>query len=77
MLSNAHIGKDTVVYMDYGARELPFHPNMKQQFIKVTGKLLERGVLLNCRIVPKGNHNEASWEQQIPFFIDTLLYGVE
>ena len=31
-------------------------------------------VLLNCRIVPGGEHNEASWERQIPFFMDTLLY---
>jgi predicted alpha/beta superfamily hydrolase len=77
MLCQSSIQPDTVVYMDYGSRELPFHNNMKQQFSKVAARLLERGVLLNCRIVPNGNHNEASWEQQIPFFIDTLLYEVE
>ena len=36
--------------------------------------LLDRGVLLDCRIVPGGEHCEASWERQIPFFLNTLLY---
>lgn len=77
MLCHAPIQPDTVIYMDYGSRELPFHSNMKTQFGKVASRLLERGVMLDCRIVPGGNHNEASWEQQIPFFMNTLLYGVD
>lgn len=77
MLCQSPITPDTVIYMDYGSRELPFHHNMKGQFAKVASRLLERGVLLDCRIVPGGNHNEASWEQQIPFFMNTLLYGVD
>ena len=77
LLCQSHIEPDTVVYMDYGSRELPFHPNMKRQFARVASRLLERGVMLDCRIVPGGNHNEASWEQQIPFFMNTLLYGVD
>jgi len=77
MLCDSPIAADTVVYMDYGSRELPFHSNMKRQFIKVTERLFERGVLLDVRIVPGGNHNEASWEQQIPFFMNTLLYGLD
>ena len=77
MLCNAPIEPDTVVYMDYGSRELPYHSNMKRQFSKVAARLLERGVLLDCRIVPGGNHNEASWERQIPFFMNTLLYTAE
>ena len=77
MLCQFPIAPDTVVYMDYGSRELSFHHNMKRQFAKVASRLLERGVYLDCRIVPNGNHNEASWEQQIPFFMNTLLYGVD
>lgn len=77
MLSSAPLDSNTVVYMDYGSREMPFHSNMKYRFSKVASKLLERGVYLDCRIVPGGNHNEASWEQQIPFFMNTLLYGVD
>jgi len=63
--------------MDYGSRELSFHSNMAVQFRHVAGRLLEKGVMLNCRIVPKGDHCEASWERQIPFFTETLLYGLE
>ena len=77
LLCEHPIGSDTVLYMDYGSNELPYHPNMKSQFSKVASRLLERGVLLDCRIVPGGNHNEASWEQQIPFFMNTLLYGLD
>lgn len=76
LLTQSPIAPDTVVYMDYGSREMSFHHNMKRQFARVASRLLERGIYLNCRIVPGGNHNEASWEKQIPFFVDTLLYGV-
>ena len=77
MLRQSPVGSDTVVYMDYGSLELPSHNTIKQQFSKVASLLLERGVLLDCRIIPGGSHCEASWEQQIPFFMNTLLYGVE
>ena len=77
LLRTAPIGPDTVVYMDYGSRELSFHSNMKRQFSRVAARLLERGVMLESRIVPGGDHNEASWERQIPFFMHTLLYGLE
>ena len=30
--------------------------------------------LLDSRVVPKGEHNEASWERAIPFFMETLFY---
>jgi hypothetical protein len=36
--------------------------------------LLQKNVLLTARIVPDGQHCEASWERQEPFFIPTLLY---
>ena len=39
--------------------------------------LLEKGVMLDSRIVPYGDHSEGSWEKQIPFFMNTLLYGVD
>lgn len=76
LIDRAKVKPDTVLYMDYGSREMGFHANMRDQFGKVAAQLLHKRVLLNCRIVPGGNHNEASWEQQIPFFLDTLLYGL-
>jgi predicted alpha/beta superfamily hydrolase len=77
MLRTGRIRPDTVLYMDYGARELSFHPSMAGQFSAVTALLLERGVDLTSRIVPGGDHSEASWERQIPFFMNTLLYNLE
>ena len=77
MLTRARIAKDTVVYMDYGSCELANHDGMLHQFGLVASSLLDKGVLLDCRIVPDGEHCEASWERQIPFFMNTLLYGVE
>ena len=63
--------------MDYGSQELDNHPAMRSQFAHVTTKLLEKGVLLDSRIVPGGDHSEGSWEKQIPIFMNTLLYGVD
>ena len=77
MLRGGRIRQDTVIYMDYGARELGSHPGMAARFGQVAGLLLERKVDLTARIVPGGSHNEASWEKQIPFFVPTLLYGLE
>ena len=77
MLRSTRIKTDTVIYMDYGAQELGYHPEMAGQFRHVTDLLLERKVDLTSRIVPNGNHNEASWEKQIPFFVGALLYGLE
>ncbi|MBR6816015.1 MAG: alpha/beta hydrolase [Clostridia bacterium] len=77
LIRSADIGDDTVVYMDYGQRELEGRQKMPQYFGKVCQQLLEKGVLLNSRIVPGGTHCEASWEQQIPFFMGTLFNGLD
>ncbi len=75
-IRRAKLRPDTVVYMDYGSREINFHSDMLRQFTRITSLLLERRVMLESRIVPGGNHCEASWERQIPFFIDTLMYPI-
>lgn len=74
LIKNSMIQPDTVLYMDYGSNELNHHDNMLLIYEKIARNLLHRGVLLNSRIVPGGDHCEASWEQQIPFFMHTLLY---
>ena len=63
----------TVVYMDYGELELGNHADMIRQFAKISSLLMEHGVLAETRIVPGGSHCEASWEQQIPFFMAALF----
>lgn len=75
LIMNAEIDPETVIYMDYGSREMGNHDNMRAQFAKVTSMLLEKRVFLTSRIVPNGDHCEACWEEQIPFFINTLLYS--
>lgn len=72
LLRTAPLEPDTLVYMDYGSNEMG--DGMREQFTKVASILLSRGVWLNCRIVPNGDHSEASWERQLPFFINALLY---
>ena len=47
---------------------------MLKVWAQVTSQLLEKGVWLTSRIIPGGEHCEASWEEQIPYFINTLLY---
>lgn len=74
LISQAALLPGTVLYMDYGEKELDNHPNMLQGYARITAGLLEKGVLLNSRIIPGGTHCEASWERQIPFFMNTLLY---
>ena len=74
MIRNARINPDTTLYMDYGSEELANHPGQAEYFEKITSALLRKEVLLNSRIVPGGDHSEASWERQLSFFMHTLLY---
>lgn len=74
MIQTKSIRRDTVLYMDYGSNELSNHSRMIQEYSRVCGLLLGRKLHLTSRIVPNGNHCEASWEKQIPFFMNTLLY---
>jgi len=77
LVRGAEVRPDTVLYMDYGSRELGNHELMQGQFARIASQLLTRGIKLTCRIVPGGDHCEASWEKQIPFFINTLMYELE
>ncbi len=77
LICAADIDPNTVLYMDYGSEELSNHPHMKKMFSRIATRLLEKGVMLDARIVPGGTHTEASWEQQLPFFINTLFFGLE
>ena len=74
LIDEADIRPGTVVYMDCGAKEMRSRRHMRRAFASVSGRLIERRVLLTSRIVPRGEHTEASWSRQIPFFINTLLY---
>lgn len=75
MVHDADVLPETFVYMDYGELELANHPNMQRQFARITSLLMEKGIVLESRIVPGGTHCEASWEKQIPFFMSMLTYA--
>ena len=77
LFRGANVAPDTVVYMDYGSGELANHHRMLKMYERTAGVLMEKGVLLNSRIVPGGQHCEASWERQIPIFMQTLFYGLD
>ena len=74
MIDDNRLHPQTTIYLDYGSREISFHPVMKRQFSKVISILMEKNVFVNSRIVPNGDHCEACWEKSIPFFMNTLLY---
>lgn len=74
LLRTAEIADDTVIYMDYGACELSNHRGMEKRLAKVASMLYAKKADLTFRIVPNGTHCEASWEKQIPFFMNTLFY---
>jgi predicted alpha/beta superfamily hydrolase len=77
MITKAKLGPDTVLYMDYGSDELINHAGMLEIYGDITALLLKKGVYVDSRIVPGGNHSEASWEKQIPFFMHTLRYNIK
>ncbi|MBR6029790.1 MAG: alpha/beta hydrolase [Clostridia bacterium] len=74
VIRSSRLAPDTVVYMDYGERELANHPHMIEGFWQTATALCQRGVNLTARIVPGGDHSEASWERQLPIVMPTLLY---
>lgn len=77
LIRSSCLAPGTTLYMDYGSQELANHDQMLRNLGKAARLLLEKGIFLDFRIVPNGDHSEASWERQIPFFINTLLYGRE
>lgn len=76
-IRRSKMSSDTVLYMDYGQNEFKFSPDSRKNFADITNELLKKNVMLTARIVPNGNHSEASWEKQLPLCINTLLYEVK
>ena len=72
MVARAQIGRDTCIYMDYGSEEMFNHAANGEALISTSHLLLTKRVNLALRVVPGGDHSEASWERQIPVFMDCL-----
>ena len=77
LMRTAPLAPDTVVYMDWGSEEFGGDRGMAHDLRLTADTLLDRGVHLTMRVVPGGEHTEASWEKQTPFFMNTLMYGLE
>ena len=75
MIESAEIGR-TALYMDNGSQEMGSE-RAKKVYADATAQLMRKGVLVDSRVVPDGFHSEASWERSIPFFLETLFYGLE
>lgn len=73
MIEKTKYRKNTILYMDYGENEIGYR-NTREVYAEVTAALMNKKVLVDSRIVPKGNHNEETWEQAIPFFMETLFF---
>ena len=72
LIARSHIRRDTCIYMDYGSEEMFNHAANAEALISTSHLLLTKRVNLAFRIVPGGNHSEASWEKQIPIFMECL-----
>jgi predicted alpha/beta superfamily hydrolase len=72
IIERAHIRDDTCIYMDYGSKEMANHPGNPDALMRTANLLLHKQVDLTFRIVPGGEHCEASWEKQIPVFLGCL-----
>ena len=72
ILAKANVRPDTCIYMDYGSDELDNHFASAGALIAATQLLMTKQVNVTLRIIPGGNHSEASWEKQIPIFMECL-----
>ena len=73
MIDKTKFRKGTLIYMDYGEKEISYR-NTRNDFADVSAALIRKKVMLESRVIPDGEHNEASWEKQVPFFMDALFY---
>ena len=77
LLRNIDLEPDTVIYMDYGSREMDNVTSVMRCFLNTASILTEKGAFVTSRIVPNGDHCEACWEEQIPIFMQILFYDRE
>ena len=74
LIKSTRLQKNTQLYMDYGSEEFRYDKGSMTLYNKFCTKLIKKKVALTSRVVPKGDHSEASWEKQLPFLIHTLIY---
>ncbi|MCD8309115.1 MAG: alpha/beta hydrolase [Clostridia bacterium] len=76
-LRKARFGANTNIYMDYGSREFSNHSKQRELFGAAAAMLVKKGAFATTRVVPYGTHCEASWQKQIPYFMNALGFTGE
>ena len=74
LVRGSKVIKGTTLYTDYGTKDLSINEGAIETFNNVNTALIENGVNVTSRIVYKGIHHESTWEKQLPFCIETLMY---
>ena len=77
LVGRCKLAPGTVLYMDYGSKEMGNHDGMRKGFGEMCSRIFARGINLTARVVPGGDHSEASWEKQLPFVFHTLMYELD
>lgn len=72
MIRSGRVSPDTLIYMDYGSREMGNHTANADALFSACEMLLRRGVDLTFRIAPGGTHSEASWQERFPLALACL-----
>ncbi|MCF0136393.1 MAG: alpha/beta hydrolase [Lachnospiraceae bacterium] len=72
LMAKASIRPGTRIYMDCGSKEFDSRGGGRRAFQMATDILLRKETFVTSRIVPNGEHCEASWEKQIPIFMGVL-----
>lgn len=71
-VAKSHIQPNTNIFIDYGEKEMAHHFASQEVLVAVTHLLLAKRANVTFRVLPGGEHNEASWEREIPIFMESL-----
>jgi len=72
IIARSRILPDTTIYLDYGELEMGNHAGNLEALTSTVHLLMSKRVNLAMRVIPGGNHSEASWEKQVPIFMECL-----
>ena len=72
LIKRSEISGETCIYLDYGSEEMMNHNENPKVLHNAIDLIKTKGAEVSLRIIPGGTHCEASWEKQIPVFMDYL-----
>lgn len=78
LAKRSRVDNDTIIYLDYGSVEAgnsKFAKRAFKSFWNCIDVLKCKPLNLNVRVIQGGEHNEASWERQVPVFVNLFLRG--